>query len=238
MKEGGWIESADAWQKFVDEGDSNRTHLLDEVMLRLCGDVNRVVILDVGCGEGRFGKMLAELGASVVGIDPVRALLASAKEKGLSRLARSRGERLPFSNGAFDKVVSYVTFVDIEGFEEAVAEIARVLRPGGRCVVSNMTPISTCSSGWVKDSEGRKLHWPVHRYFAYPGGIQSWRGITVMQHHRTLERFFGAFLRSGFLLREYVEPVPTPAALEADPGMADLSIAPLFHAMLWERSSF
>lgn len=236
MKEGGWIESAGAWQKFVEEGDSNRTHLLDEVMLRLCGSVDQKLILDVGCGEGRFGRMLAGRGARVVGIDPVGALLASAKGKNLTRLVRSRGERLPFPNGVFDQVVSYVTFVDIAGFEEAVSEVARVLRPGGRCVVSNVTPITTCSSGWVRDSEGNKLHWPVHRYFEYAGGVQSWQGITVMQHHRTLERFLGAFLRSGFLLREYLEPVPPPEALAADPGMADLFFAPLFHAMLWERA--
>src|SRR6185437_13887010 len=49
----GWEASAAAWTRFVDEGDLNRTYLLDPVMLGLCGEVSGQLVLDVGCGEGR-----------------------------------------------------------------------------------------------------------------------------------------------------------------------------------------
>jgi 2-polyprenyl-3-methyl-5-hydroxy-6-metoxy-1,4-benzoquinol methylase len=44
--------------------------MLDPLMLRLCGDVAGKRVIDVGCGEGRFSRMLAERGAASVGIDP------------------------------------------------------------------------------------------------------------------------------------------------------------------------
>ena len=65
----GWNESAQAYIAFQDAGDRNRTLLLDPVMLDLCGDVHGRSAVDIGCGEGRFSRMLSERGASVVGID-------------------------------------------------------------------------------------------------------------------------------------------------------------------------
>ncbi|HXU22849.1 MAG TPA: methyltransferase domain-containing protein, partial [Tepidiformaceae bacterium] len=74
----GWEASAAAWTRFVDEGDLNRTYLLDPVMLELSGNVSGQLVLDVGCGEGRFSRLLQARGAHVVAIDPTPSLIREA----------------------------------------------------------------------------------------------------------------------------------------------------------------
>ncbi|MGE5597624.1 MAG: class I SAM-dependent methyltransferase, partial [Hyphomicrobiales bacterium] len=74
----GWAKSAKAWIAHQDQGETNRELLLDPIMLRLAGDVRDARVLDVGCGEGRFGRMLAARGATVVGLDPTRTLVSEA----------------------------------------------------------------------------------------------------------------------------------------------------------------
>ena len=77
-----WQASAAAYIGFQDAGDRNRTMLLDPVMLDLCGDVRGQHMLDLGCGEGRFCRMLAERGASVTGIDPIAEMIAASRARG------------------------------------------------------------------------------------------------------------------------------------------------------------
>ena len=82
-------------------------------MLRLADDVSGLRVLDAGCGEGRFCRMLGERGASVTGIDPTPLLIAAAHERhpgGEYALATS--ERLPYAHNSFDLVVNYVSLVE------------------------------------------------------------------------------------------------------------------------------
>lgn len=67
---GQWRDLADEWIAAMDtRTDAAREGLLDDWMLRLVGDVDGKSVIDLGCGEGRFSRMLAERGAQVVGID-------------------------------------------------------------------------------------------------------------------------------------------------------------------------
>lgn len=106
-----------------------------QLILEYFGDLNGKRVLDVGCGKGRFARVLAERhpGASIVGFDLAEAMLrcvpAGVQACGGSMTA------LPFPAGAFD--CAYATeslehAVDIEG---AVAELCRVVRPGGRIAI-------------------------------------------------------------------------------------------------------
>lgn len=233
-----WDGSADAWLQFVHRGDANRVGLLDEVMLRSFGDVAGKLILDCGCGEGRFARMLTKRSASVIGIDPTIALVQQGKlnSKGVE-YAIAIAEELPFQNAIFDLVASYVMLVDVPNIEAGVAEMARVLKPGGRIVASNLSPHSTAlNRGWMKDKSGNKLHFPMDTYNEERGDVVEWAGIKVINYHRSLEQTLGAFLRCGLRLVEFREPVPSKRAMQDFPNLRDMARVPIFLHMVWEKS--
>jgi SAM-dependent methyltransferase len=91
--DGGWNASAAAWLEDVEQNVTRK--MLDPLILRLCGDVSGRQTIDVGCGEGRFSRMLAERGASATGIDPTTALLTVARDRGGISPIRAIAEQMP-----------------------------------------------------------------------------------------------------------------------------------------------
>ncbi|NIV32589.1 MAG: methyltransferase domain-containing protein [Anaerolineae bacterium] len=91
-------------------------------------------VLDVGCGDGHFASV-AFPEPLAAGIDPESAVLREARDRGAYRLlAQGLGDRLPYANGHFATVVSNSVLEHIPGVDDVVAEIARVLQPGGRFI--------------------------------------------------------------------------------------------------------
>lgn len=98
----------------------------------------RAVTLDLGCGGGTYVRLLAGLGHRTVGLDYSlpslqRAVAADPGRKGL--YLAGEAYRLPFAGGDFDLVVSIGVLQALGQPDEALAEMARVLRPGGVLVV-------------------------------------------------------------------------------------------------------
>lgn len=87
--------------------------------------------LDIGCGEGRVTRDLAELGHRTIGIDSSPTLIRYASQAhpaGHYLLADAAA--LPFPEATFDLVVAYCSLMDIDDMPAAVAEAARVLEGG------------------------------------------------------------------------------------------------------------
>ena len=124
-------------------------------------------VLDVGCGTGALLRALADrLPARVAlsGVDPAPAMIEVGRA-GLGayprvRLARAGAERLPFGNASFDLVVSTVSFDHWADQPAGLAEVARVLRPGGRLVLVDLFAI-----GWLRPiaALGRRRAPHAHR---------------------------------------------------------------------------
>ena len=101
-------------------------------------------LVDVGCGTGRFAVFAAErLGARVWGVDASAEMLREAKSRPGARgvgWRRADAAHLPFRDGWFDAAHSHLVLHLVDDLPAAIAELARVLAPGGRLVVGTFAP--------------------------------------------------------------------------------------------------
>jgi trans-aconitate methyltransferase len=90
-------------------------------------------ILDLGCGDGQLTRRIAASGASVVGIDSSSAMVSAARGRGL-KVDQGQAEKLPYPDRTFEAVFSNAALHWVQGQDEMLAQVHRVLRPGGRFV--------------------------------------------------------------------------------------------------------
>lgn len=232
-----WDASAAAWIARVNDGDTTRPLLLDPVMLERAGDASGLKVLDVGCGEGRFCRLLSARGAEVTGVDPTVALLERARSlHPEGRYLISGGESLPFEDASFDLVVCYLVLIDIPDFRAAISEMARVLRPGGRLLIANISPFFTATDDkWKMDEETGVAHLPVEDYHRERGTRVAWADIDIINYHRSFTDYFQAFLSQPLRLTFFEEPRPSDEILGKYPSMVINWRLPFFHVMEWRR---
>lgn len=237
-EENGWSQSASAWiNSQGDQGDFSREFVLDPAIDRLLSGRSIQHVLDLGCGEGRFCRRLKQLyGIShVTGLDPTEPLLARARLKDPDGDYRNgRAEQLPFSDDAFDLVVSYLTLIDIPDLDSAIQEAFRVLKPGGSFLIANLNPFITACGGtaWKRDGAGRKLYVQVDNYLSEHADWQAWRGIRILNHHRPMARYMTCLLNAGFMLKTYEEP---PAIGGPQDVRDSYNRVPYAHLMEWKK---
>jgi len=234
----GWNGNSEEWIRLVNEKkDPHRDGLLDPWMLDVIGDVSGLKVIDLGCGEGRFCRMLTERGADVTGIDFVPRFIeyAEAHRAGSeSYLLGDMTDLSQFEDGSFDLAVSYLTLVDVPDFRPVIREAHRVLRPGGRFVIANLAPMVTAGNCWVKDGQGNKLHFYLDNYLDEGGARMMWG--TLVNYHHTLSSYINCFLEAGFRLDGIREPIPSPEGLAQFPDLNDNLRVPLFVIYLLSRS--
>ncbi|MGA7830836.1 MAG: methyltransferase domain-containing protein [Terracidiphilus sp.] len=90
-------------------------------------------ILDLGCGDGQLTERIAATGARVIGVDLSPEMIAAARSRGIDAREAS-AELLPFPDGAFDAVFSNAVLHWVRNQDAMMAEVRRVLKPGGRFV--------------------------------------------------------------------------------------------------------
>jgi SAM-dependent methyltransferase len=229
--DGGWAASAGAWLRNQgDSGDWGRREVLDPVMLPLALKAGSRFV-DIGCGEGRFSRMLAGKGLSGSGIDPTEAFIAEARRRdpqGDYHLGRA--ESLPFADQVFDLAVFYLSLIDIPRFEAAIAEAVRVLKPGGRVLLANMSSIDSARV-WRLPFPVVRLPFAFDRYMERRRIRLRWRGMDIDNWHRPYSDYFAEFLRHGLALREFLEPLPQGSSLRA----RSYRRSPWFVVMEWEK---
>ena len=193
---------------------------------RILPDFRGKSVLDLGCGYGWHCKYAADHGASsVLGTDISRKMLDKARRITSAPPIESRCaamEDLQFADSSFDIVLSSLAFHYVRDFEPLVAHIARWVRPGGNFVFSVEHPVFTAygTQDWVYDENGHILHFPVDNYY-YEGEREAvFLGEKVIKYHRTLTTYLNTLLRSGFVLRQVIEPQPPANMLHLE-GMKD-----------------
>lgn len=185
-------------------------------MLELAGDVTGRWILDAGCGSGPLFAELRDRGAIVTGIDASGGMLELARQRlGADadlRVADLAGP-LPFPGGTFDDVVASLVLHYLEDWGPTLAELRRVLTPGGRLIVSVEHPFAIVL---MHRLAGEKTH-----YFRTRERSEEWTmgGQTARMTFwdRPLHAMTDAFTAAGFRISVISEPPPVPAARELFP---------------------
>jgi SAM-dependent methyltransferase len=199
-------------------------------MLALAGGVAGRRILDAGCGSGLLLAALRDGGAIVTGFD---------KSAGMIELARRRlgddadlqvadlGSPLPFPDDAFDDVTASLVLHYLEDWGPTLAELRRVLKPGGRLIVSVEHPFAITL---MHREAGRRAD-----YFATTNRTEEWAmdGQTALMSFwdRPLHAMTDAFAKAGFRIAVISEPEPAPAARELFPD--ELAAKPRFLCFLF-----
>ncbi|HSE55693.1 MAG TPA: class I SAM-dependent methyltransferase [Nocardioidaceae bacterium] len=183
---------------------------LREAQARLLGDVRRRRVLEVGCGAGQCGRWLRTEGARVVGVDLSIVQLRHSRtldaRTGIT-LPTLVGDALalPFPDAVFDVAASaYGAVPFVADSATLMAEVARVLRPGGRWVFATSHPLR-----WtLPDDPGEPGLVVRHSYFdRTPYVEQDHAGRpTYVEHHRTVGDRVREINAAGLVLRDLVEP--------------------------------
>jgi ubiquinone/menaquinone biosynthesis C-methylase UbiE len=216
-----WEEYADWWiENFTGGADAEyEEQILPFAAYEMDGFGT---VLDMGCGDGHISRLLAKHGARVIGIDPTWNQIVVANQRaGGPAYARATADGLPFADASFDAVLACLVFEHIDAVDEAVAEIARVVRPGGRfSFFVNHPLLQTPGSGFIDDHmiDPPEQYWRVGPYLVEGESIeQVEHGVYIRFIHRPLSRYVNTMLEHGFELQRMIEPAPPPGFLERAP---------------------
>jgi len=217
-----WEAHADWWQDgFTDGADPEyEEQILPLAAQHLAGSRR---VLDVGCGEGQITRLaLAGGAATAIGVDLTWAQMEVAAQRGGgARYARAGAGQLPFASECFDTVVACLVFEHIRDVDGAIAEVSRVLKPGGRFLFFLNHPLlQTPSSGWIDDQilDPPEQYWRIGPYLTEDESIEEVeKDVFIPFIHRPLSRYLNALADNGLVLIRMEEPAPPPGFLARAP---------------------
>ena len=190
-------------------------------------------ILDVGCGDGQISRLAHALDGVevVIGVDPTWNQIAVASDRGgATGFASAFADELPFPDDSFDAVVACLVFEHIDEVDGAIAEVARVLEPGGRfCLFLNHPLLQTPDSGWIDDQvmEPPEQYWRIGPYLVEAETIEEVElGVHIRFIHRPLSRYVNALAANGLYIEQMVEPAPPAGFLALAPEYTDAATVP------------
>jgi len=148
-------------------------------------------VLDVGCGTGRWLTHLEALHpASLTGIDSSIAMLERAREKLLpaTTLEHAHSSALPGKDASYTFVIASFLLSYVKDLQAFALECARILRPEGWMLISDMHPVTAAELGWT-----RSFH------------VDGTR-VDIAVHSRSLAEIIATFERNGLEVRVLIEP--------------------------------
>lgn len=180
-------------------------HYERPAMIDLAGDVKGRRVLDAGCGSGPLAAALIEGGADVVGFDLSPEMLEIARQRlgaEVDLRVADLGEPLPYPDDSFDDVIGSLVLHYLEDWTAPLAELHRVLKPGGRLILSLNHPYAYM------------LNHPKADYFATTEFSDEFtfagQEATLTYWHRLLPAITSAFTEAGFDIASVSEPPYDP----------------------------
>jgi SAM-dependent methyltransferase len=219
-----WDEHAQWWiDGFTDGADPEYVEqIIPLAVEELAG---RHKILDLGCGDGQIARALAAQGSDVLGVDPTQLHIDVAIERGGGpRYLLGGATKIPADDETFDAVVACLVFEHIDQMDEAMVEVARVLKPNGQfSFFLNHPLLQTPGSGWIDDHiiDPPEQYWRIGPYLVETESIEEVeKDVYIRFIHRPLSRYVNALLANGMSLERMVEPSPPAGFLARAPEYA------------------
>ena len=219
-----WDEHAQWWiDGFTDGADPEYVEqIIPLAVEELAG---RHKILDLGCGDGQIARALAAQGSDVLGVDPTQLHIDVAIERGGGpRYLLGGATKIPADDETFDAVVACLVFEHIDQMDEAMMEVARVLKPNGQfSFFLNHPLLQTPGSGWIDDHiiDPPEQYWRIGPYLVETESIEEVeKDVYIRFIHRPLSRYVNALLANGMNLERMVEPSPPAGFLARAPEYA------------------
>lgn len=243
-----WHGNADVWSRHVRAGyDTYRDHLNNPAFFALIGDIEGMVALDAGCGEGYNTRLLARRGARMIGVDIAEGMIEQARAAeaseplGIHYEVASMTDMPMFANGQFDAVFSTMALMDCADYAAAVTEICRVLKLGGMLAFSILHPCFVFhleAREWTRDESGAICGLKLGDYFRRGIGEDRWcfgsapdrdevEPFTVLYFDRTLADYINPLCACGFTIEAIEEPYPSDEACEAEPRLRKHRLLPI-----------
>ncbi|MFV2116154.1 class I SAM-dependent methyltransferase [Micromonospora sp. LOL_025] len=176
------VEGYRLWSRTYDDVDNAAFDIDGPLVRKILDTLPAGVALDAACGTGRYARCLADRGHRVTGVDSSPDMLARARVRvpqGEFLLGDLR--QLPLADAEVDLVVCALALTHVPELDAVVAEFARVLRPGGHLVISDVHPeaVARGSIPTLRDPSGRPGRLVTYRHLvgdylraALPVGLQ------------------------------------------------------------------
>jgi len=224
-----WDAQADEWLELT--GDDPFYDRLNEPQFLELVPEPGALTLDVGCGEGRLARALVSRGHRVLAVDgsPALARMAARHDRPVP-VGVGDGSALPVATGVADLVVSCMVLMDVEDLAGNVAELARVLAPGGVVCAAILHPIVT-SGLFVPDDPNRTFSMGEYRaQMRHVLDITRPNGevFPFRVEHRPIEDYSRAFEAAGLAITAIREPRPSDELVAELPQFANYQRVPDF----------
>lgn len=191
--------------------DSPNNAIEGPIINALLGDAESAHILDLGCGDGRYGQELLAKGVKrytgVEGAAAMFSLASKALAESEASIIHSAMEDFAYPVDEFDAVISRMALHYIEDLDEIFRLVRRSMKKDAKFIFSVQHPLTTAAFK-SKNGGERKGDWLVDDYFEQGVRKEPWIGKTVVKHHRTIEHYFTALTAAGFRIEALQEGEP------------------------------
>lgn len=210
-----WGGVAHWYDTLLASNDTYQAQVILPNLLRVMSIKKDDNILDLGCGQGFFSCAFAKDGATVIGVDLSKELIAIAKcnsPKEIQFFASSGEDLSQFKDGSFNKIAIVLAVQNMEAPHIVFKECFRVLKDDGSLylVVNHPTFRVPKDSDWGYDETKKVQYRRVERYLSESKVVIEMNpgkknGATTVSFHRPLQYFFKILANSGFAVARLEE---------------------------------
>jgi len=207
-------DDEDFFKKYIEKrerGNAPNETIEKPIIDELIYDVKNKDVLELGCGDGKYGKELLDRGAkSYYGIEGSKNMYQLAVKHlptKSCKIEKEDIEKYSYPMNKYDLIIARLVFHYIENLEALFYKLKNSLKTEGKLIFSIEHPIITsCYDSYSQ--KGKRKNWIVDNYFESGERINTWIEKDVIKYHKTLEEYFQIIQKSNFEILTIRESKP------------------------------